>query len=95
MEYKYFIEFLGVLVSVYAHFFTQANPYVMGISYFAIYMIGSSIGADQFSPLITTTSYFLGRTTTEEALYALASQFLAVAAIIITFQPLKVLMDSA
>jgi hypothetical protein len=93
MEYKYFIEFLGALVLAFAHFFTHANPYAMGVSTFAVYMIGQSADATSFSPLTTIISYFLGRTSVMETLYAIISQFVAATLVLVTFQPLKVFMD--
>jgi hypothetical protein len=94
MEYKYFIEFLGTLVLVFAHFFTHANPYVMGMTTFAVYTIGQSADATSFSPLTTTVSYFLGRLTSTESLYAIAAQYVAVALIIVTFKPLKSFIEN-
>lgn len=94
MEYKYFIEFLGALVLVFAHFFTHANPYAMGMTTFAVYMIGHSADATNFSPLTTTVSYFLGRLTTTQTIYAIAAQFVAVALIIVTFKPLKTFIEN-
>jgi hypothetical protein len=93
MEYKYFIDFLGTLVFLFAHVFTYANPYVMGIVTFAVYMIGSPMDAVYFSPLPVSVSYFLGKMSTEDAIYAVLSQYVAVVLIILTFKPLKVFMD--
>lgn len=95
MEYKYFIEFLGTLVFVFAHVFTYANPYVMSIATFSIYMIGGPVDAIYFSPLSATASYFLGRIPLKETLYIIAAQFIAVACIVVSFQPLKVFMDKS
>ena len=95
MEYTYFIEFLGTLVFVFAHVFTYANPYVMGIVTFAIYMIGHSANAIYFSPLSVASSYLLGKLPMIDSLYTIAIQFLAVALVVISFQPLKVFMDQA
>jgi len=94
MEYKYFIEFLGALVLVFAHVFTHGNPYAMGITTFAVYMIGQTAHTDHFSPLTTTVSYFLGRTTLTESSYAIAAQYIAVGLIIVTFQPLKSFIEN-
>jgi hypothetical protein len=94
MEYKHFIEFLGVLVLVFAHFFTHANPYVMGIVTFSVYMIGHSAGTDHFSPLSTTVSYFMGHLTATDSLYAIISQYIAVALVIVTFKPLKTFIEN-
>jgi hypothetical protein len=94
MEYKYFIEFLGTLVFVFAHVFTYANPYMMSIVTFSIYMIGSKVDAIYFSPLSVTASYYLGRLPLNEALYTVLFQYLAVALVIITFQPLKIFMET-
>jgi glycerol uptake facilitator-like aquaporin len=93
MEYKYFIEFLGTLVFVFAHVFTYANPYMMSIATFSIYMIGSRSDAIYFSPLSVTASYFLGRLPLNEALYIILAQFVAVALIVITFKPIDIFME--
>ena len=37
--YKYFMEFMGVLVLVYTLLLTDGNPVIMGIAYFAIYTL--------------------------------------------------------
>jgi hypothetical protein len=95
MEYKFFIEFLGGLVLVFAHFFTDANPYAMGIITFSVYMIGQPANATNFSPLISAVSYLLGRESRMETVYAIMSQFLAAVLVLVTFQPLKVFMDQA
>ena len=86
MEYKYFIEFLGTIVLVFAHFLTHANPYAMGIATFAVYTIGSSAHAEHFSPLMTTVSYLLGRLPQTETMYIIVSQFIAAFLVFVTFK---------
>lgn len=86
MEYKYFIEFLGTIVLVFAHFLTHANPYAMGIATFAVYSIGSPVHAEHFSPLMTTVSYLLGRLPQSETFYIIISQFLAAFLVFVTFK---------
>lgn len=94
MEYKYFIEFLGALVLAFAHFFTHANPYAMGISTFAVYMIGQSADATNFSPLTTIISYLLGRMPSTEVIYAITAQFVAALLVFVTFKPLKTFIEN-
>ena len=94
MDYKYFVEFLGVLVLLYTHFFTHANPYAMGIATFAVYKIGESVGETHFSPLATTISYFLGRVGQTETVYLIISQYVAAAFIIVVFKPLTSFIEN-
>lgn len=93
--YKYFIEFLGVLVIVYATLLTDGNPAVMGITYFAVFTIGKQ-NADKgyFTPLDVIANYGLSRLTLHESLYYILAQLLATGAVLVTFIPLKTLMDS-
>ena len=86
MEYKFFIEFLGTLVIVFAHFLTHANPYVMGIVTFAVFKIGSTVDTDHFSPLSTTVSYLMGRLTQTETIYIIISQFVAALFVFVAFK---------
>lgn len=86
---------MGALVLTFAHFFTHSNPYAMGITTFAVYMIGHKAGDIQFNPLITSVSYFMGRTPAIDSVYLVMSQYIAAALVFITFQPLKVFIDQA
>jgi hypothetical protein len=94
MDYKYFVEFLGVLVLLYTHFFTHANPYAMGIATFAVYKIGESVGETYFSPLTTTIGYFLGRLGQTETIYLIISQCVAIALILVVFKPLTLFIKN-
>jgi len=93
MYYKYFIEFLGVVVILYAKLLTDANPTVMAIVYFATFSIGHGITEAYYTPLAVFVKYSLGQMTISECMYYLLAQLLGAIAIIITFIPTKKLLD--
>jgi hypothetical protein len=90
---KYFIEFMGVLVILYAKLMTEGDPTVMAIIYFSVFSIGKGITHGYFTPLGVFVSYILGKMTVMESVYYLTAQYLAAAAIIVTFIPLKTFME--
>ena len=90
---KYFIEFMGVLVILYAKLMTEGDPTVMAIIYFSVFSIGKGITHGYFTPLGVFVSFILGKMTATESFYYLTAQYLAAAAIIVTFIPLKTLME--
>jgi glycerol uptake facilitator-like aquaporin len=90
--YKYFIEFLGVIVILFASLLTEGNPYVMGICYFSVYMIGRNVEMGHFNPLSVFSQYSLGRMSLKESVYYLTAQYLAAGCIILTFMPIKTFM---
>jgi hypothetical protein len=91
--YKYFIEFLGVVVILYAKLLTDANPAVMGLVYFATFSIGHGITEAYYTPLAVFAKYSLGQMTIREGMYYLLAQLAGASAIIVTFMPTKALMD--
>jgi uncharacterized protein (DUF2062 family) len=91
--YKYFIEFLGVIVILYAKLLTDANPTVMALVYFATFSIGHGITEAYYTPLAVFVKYSLGQMTTQESMYYLTAQYLGATAIIITFMPMKKLLE--
>jgi hypothetical protein len=88
------IECIGVVVFLYAHFLTDGNPIIMGITVFAILMLGENKTEGGYSPLVTSAKYLMGRLTLNDTLYLLAVQFAAMGAIVVTFSPMKTLIDS-
>jgi hypothetical protein len=93
MYYKYFIDFIGTLTILYAKIYTDANPPIMGLVYFAMFYIGKGITEGFFSPLAIFVQYFLGRMDTTEAIYYLIAQYSAATCIILTFIPIKTFMQ--
>jgi hypothetical protein len=93
MYYKYFIEFLGVVVILFAKMLTDANPTVMAIVYFATFTIGKGITESYYTPLAVFVKYSLGQMTAQEGIYYLTAQCLGAIAIIITFMPTKKFLD--
>ena len=43
MYYKYFIDFIGTLTILYAKIYTDANPPIMALVYFAMIYLGKGI----------------------------------------------------
>ena len=84
---------MGVLVILYAKLMTEADPTVMAIIYFSVFSIGKDITHGYFTPLGVFVSYTLGKMTAMESVYYLTAQYLAAAAIIVTFIPLKTFME--
>jgi hypothetical protein len=93
MYYKYFIDFLGTLTILYAKIYTDANPTIMGLVYFAMVYIGKGITHGFFSPLAVFVQYSLGRMNSTDAMYYLLAQYSAAILIILTFIPLKTFMQ--
>ena len=91
--YKYFIEFLGVVVLTYATLLTDGNPFVMGITYFSVYMIGQEAEKVYFNPLFVVAESVLGRITFGEAWSYLLTQALALLSTLVTFVPTKTFID--
>ena len=89
MYYKYFIEFIGTLTILYAKIYTDANPPIMGLVYFAMVYIGKGITEAFFSPLAVFIQYSLGRMNITDAMYYLTAQYSAAILIILTFIPIK------
>ena len=89
--YKYFIEFLGTLVVLYALLLTDRNPTAMAAIYFAVY----SIGKENHNPLASIASWAVGRLPMNTMLTDIGVQLLAMVFIIVTFLPVKTFMENA
>jgi len=92
--YKYFIELLGVVVLTYATLLTDGNPFVMGITYFSIYIIGQEVEKVYFNPLFVIGNLVLGRTTSEEAFRYILAEVLGVLFTLVTFIPTKTFIEA-
>lgn len=88
--YKYLVEFTGVIIIVYAKLLTDANPVVMGLTYFAVYFIAEHVTTGFFNPVSAISLYILGRVPMQETMYNVGVQLLGSIAAILTYSPLKV-----
>ena len=68
MYYKYFIDFLGTLTILYSKIYTDANPPIMGLVYFAMFYLGKGVTEGFFSPLAVFVQYSLGRINATESM---------------------------
>ena len=93
MYYKYFIDFIGTLTILYAKIYTDANPSIMALVYFAMFYIGKGLTEGFFSPLGVFVQYSLGRINATDAMYYLIAQYSAAILIILTFIPIKTFMQ--
>lgn len=67
------VEFLGSLLLVLAWLTTHANPYILGITYAFILVVGGPISGGQYNPLVTGAQWGLGRMPWRQAVqYVLA-----------------------
>ena len=91
--YKYFIEFLGVVVILFAKMLTDGDPMIMALVYFATFSIGRGITEAYYTPLAVFVKYTLGQISFQDSIYYLTAQYFAATAIIITFIPVKKLLE--
>lgn len=92
MEKKYIVEFLGTLVLLVSKLLSEADPVVMGLSYFSVFWLVGSITTGYFSPVGVYAMYSLNRVTAQDAIYNLIAQFLGATGAIVLFKPLKAYM---
>lgn len=91
--YKYFIEYLGVLIIVTAKLLTHINPAVMGLLYFSVYWITKDITTGYFTIWVPISDYILNRSNNQDITYNLVAQILGGLSAIILFKPLKAYID--
>ena len=84
---------MGVTTILYAKLLTEADPTIMAIVYFAMFTIAKGITTGYFTPAGSVAAWAVGRTETQDFLYNLLAQGLAVIAVAITFIPTKAYMD--
>ena len=87
--YQYLVEFMGTLVIVYALLFTDTNPAIMGIVYFAVYTIAGETATGTFNPLGALAYYMIGRVPLREMAMNIGVQIFAMEAAVISFLPVK------
>jgi glycerol uptake facilitator-like aquaporin len=90
--YKYFMEFMGVLVLVYTLLLTDGNPVIMGLAYFGIYTLAKQTSG-HFTPIGALAYYMAGRTNLKDLLMNISVQLFAFNCGVIFFRPLKALMQ--
>lgn len=86
MEYKYILEFMGVIVILYGSLMTDASPLVMSVLFFGILTITKDKSTGHFNPIMTLSKYLSGRLGLEELLYNMLAQLLALIVVIISFK---------
>jgi len=87
MWFQYFIEAWGIIIILYAKLLTDADPYVLGFTYFACLMLAKGITTGYFSPASTVASYFLGHIKMDDFIYNLIAHLIGTCIVIITFIP--------
>lgn len=91
--YKYFIEYLGVLIIITAKLLTDAEPIVMGIIYFSIFTMTKGISSGFFTPFGPLSAYMLGHGTVEDMSYNFLAQLLGALSAILIFKPVKAFIE--
>lgn len=90
---KYFVEFMGVVVILYAKLLTEADPTVMAIVYFAMFSMAKGITTGFFTPLGATAAYLVGRAEWKDYMYNFITHILGMLAVSTTFSPVRVYMN--
>jgi hypothetical protein len=90
---QYFLEFMGVIVVLYAKLLTDANPLIMAVVYFSVFSIGEGITTGYFTPLAPSASFLLGRLSSKELVYNILAQILGMLCVVITFLPVTTFME--
>lgn len=85
--YRYFVEAWGVIVILYAKLLTDADPIILGFTYFACLFFAKGITTSYFSPMSGIASYAMGHMAQDDLMYNLLAQILGTLAVIITFTP--------
>ena len=91
--YKYFIEYLGILVIVTAKLLTEADPAVMGVIYFATLMMTKGISTGFLTPFGPLATYILGRGDAQDTMYNLIAQFSGAVSATLLFKPINSLLE--
>jgi hypothetical protein len=86
---KYFVEYLGVLIIVTAKLITEADPFVMALIYFSVFMIAGGITSGYFTPFGPLAMYILNRGEFKDMMYNLLSQLAGALSAIYLFKPIK------
>jgi glycerol uptake facilitator-like aquaporin len=84
---QYFIEYLGTLTVVSAKLLTEADPVIMGITFFAVYWMARGITRGFFTPFGPLAFYLIGRMSAEEAGKNLVVQLLGAISAVVIYKP--------
>ena len=90
--FKYFVEFTGILILIFASLLTDRDPLIMAIVTFSVFTFGKKYGA-YFSTLSSSAAYLIGRESSKDAFYMAIANWLAVGAVVITFLPTENLLN--
>jgi glycerol uptake facilitator-like aquaporin len=90
MMNQYIVEFIGVIVLLYSHLTSDANPYIMGVVTFAVFFMAQGISKAFFTPLGGLSVYLLDKITLEEFVYSTIAQVMAAIAVVLTVSPSKI-----
>lgn len=85
---QYILEYMGVFLLLTAKLITQGDPFIIGIVYFAVFMLARNITTGYFSPFVPIVNYTLGRTGIEDVTYNLIAQVLGAISAGILFTPI-------
>jgi glycerol uptake facilitator-like aquaporin len=88
--YKYFIEYLGVLVIVIATLLTESDPIIMGLVYFSTLTTTQGITDGYFNPFVPIATFILGHGSTEDVMYNLIAQVAGGITAILFIKPIKI-----
>ncbi len=85
---QYVVEYMGTLVVLTAKLITDADPVVMGLTFFAVFWITKGISSGYFTPFVPVTGYLLGKMSAEESLYNVIAQVLGAISAVLLFKPI-------
>jgi len=89
---KYFIEFVGVLILLFAKILSDGDPVVMTMVFFSVLHIAKGITSGFFNPLSAIAIYGLGRTSFSDMQNNILAQFSGVVAFLIAYTPIHKLI---
>lgn len=84
---QYFIEYLGTLIVVSAKLVTEADPVIMGLTFFSVYWMTKGITRGLFTPFGPLALYLLGRMSMEEAGKNLLVQSMGAISAVLIYKP--------
>lgn len=92
---QYVVEYMGTLVVLLAKLVSDADPVVMGLTFFAVFTITKGISTGYFTPFIPVTSYLLGKMTLEESMYNILAQIFAGLSAVLLIKPTMILIKDS
>lgn len=88
MEKKYILEYMGVFLLLTAKLISDGDPIIIGLVYFAVFMMARKITTGFFSPFVPIVNYTLGRTTIADVSYNIIAQVLGAVSAGLLFTPI-------